>query len=137
MEEQNNNGNGIVEAYRYSVGSSLAFNKGILDCLTKYQGAAAALSRAVVKSSSLCGCVRIAAERQSLCHSAELTQLNTIMQTHVNGKLCRRCRENIERELGACLYYLTGIANAFDTDLEKLMNDEIHRSQMLGKYYVK
>lgn len=137
MDEESNNGKERIEIYRHSVGSSLAFNKGILDCLTKYQGAVAALSRAVVKSSSLCGCVHIAAERQSLCRGAELTQLNTIMQTHVSGKLCRRCRESIERELGACLYYLTGIANAFDTDLEKLMDDEIHRCQMLGKYYVK
>ncbi|MBS7262781.1 MAG: DUF1573 domain-containing protein [Eubacteriales bacterium] len=126
-----------VQEFRRTVNGSLAFNKGILDCLTKYQTATAALARVIVKASSLCGCIHIAADQQHLSPGSGLDDLSELMKTHITGDLCRRCRENVEREIATSLYYLTAIANAFGTDIGQLMESETRRGEMLGKYYIK
>lgn len=126
-----------IELFQDTVRLSLAFNKGILDTLTKHQQACAALSRAVVKAASSCGCIKIQATPQRVPPSTELNNLADMMDTHITGKLCQRCTENIEHEISTSLYYLAAIGNAFDIDIQKVILSEAYRSGLLGKYYVK
>ena len=56
------------------------------------------------------------------------------MDTHLEGKLCDNCRDQIEKELGKNLYYIASLCNTLDLNLYDIIIKEQERVKMLGKF---
>lgn len=125
----------IFDDFQNCVSESLIRHKSILDILTKYQESQARVSRAVAKSVTNCGCVKVSAEKQCLpCEDDSIENLNDCLKNHISGELCENCREVIERELGNNLFYLTSLCNLLDLNLYDILIKEYDRMKTLGKY---
>lgn len=124
----------IADEFQYTVRDLLVRNKSILDSLTKFQDSNARVNRAVVKSATQCGCIKINADKQNFSESDDFEEIKNALKTHVEGQLCDNCRDAIEREMGRNLFYLSSICNALDLNLYDILLKELDRVKMLGNY---
>lgn len=115
----------FAEEFQIVVDQFLDRNRSILDLLTKYQTANTRLSRAIVKSATQCGCIKISGDKKP-SPSAQ-----------IEGVLCDRCRHKIEQELGETLFYISAIASTFDISLYDCMLEEKKRLNLLGSFSLK
>ncbi len=122
------------QKFQGTVAEHLIRHRSILDTITKFQEAGAHVNRAVTKSVTACGCLRVRAEKQSVPKKATLSQMTDYAQSHLEGSLCQSCLENIEAQLGTTLFYLTAICTLLDLDLEKILQEENRRITTLGLY---
>ncbi len=125
-----------LEAFQTFVNSILIRNKSILDQTSKLQDACTHLCRNVSKSATTCGCISINAHKQPYPTHEDLSMddLKTLMETHINGKLCPNCEELVEKEIGRILFYLGAIANTFNLSLSDILENEKNRTELLGKF---
>lgn len=124
----------IVDEFQYTANEILIRNRSILDLLTKLQDTCARINRAIVKSATHCGCIRINARKQPFLESENLDDIINVMETHLEGTLCENCREMIEKEMGRNLFYLASICNTFDLNLYDIIIKELDSIKVLGKY---
>jgi hypothetical protein len=125
----------IFDEFQDKVNESLLRHKSILDILTKFQESNARVNRAVVKSVTNCGCMKINASKQQIpCDDDNIESLNDCMKTHLEGVPCDGCREIIEREIGNSMFYLTALCNLLDVSLYDAMIKEQDKMNTLGKY---
>ncbi len=125
----------IFDDFQNCVNESLLRNKSILDIMTKLQDSQARLNRAVAKSVTNCGCIKINAEKQCMPDDDDSIEcLNKCLKTHIEGKLCENCREVIETEIGNNLFYITSLCNVLDLNLYDTLIKEYDRMKTLGKY---
>ena len=61
-------------------------------------------------------------------------KLGQYVESHLEGKLCPDCREIIESELGATLFYLAALCNLLDIDLYDVLIKEHKKLQTLGVF---
>ncbi|MDD4378092.1 MAG: DUF1573 domain-containing protein [Eubacteriales bacterium] len=125
----------LSDEFQYTVTELLIRNKGILDSLTKFQESNSRVNRAIVKSATQCGCIKINANKQPF--SEENGSFDTIketMSTQVKGKLCENCRDTIEKEMGRNLFYLTSLCNVLDLNVYDILIKELDQVKTLGKY---
>lgn len=128
----------IAGDFQSRAGEVIARHKGILDILSKYQQTNARVSRAVVKSATCCGCIKINASKQELPEQEmTLEQLQQFFQTQVEGELCPACRDEVEKSLGANMFYLASICNALDLSLYDIMLKEEQRLNTLGRFHLR
>ncbi len=120
--------------FQDTVSDHLVRYRSILDAMSKFQEASAHVNRAIAKSVTTCGCVKIKATRQPIPEKASLADIRDYMKSHLEGDLCTTCLENIESELGTTLFYLTAICTILDLDLEKILQTEHNRITALGFY---
>ncbi len=120
--------------FQEMVGEVLVRHKSILDVLSKYQEANARMNRSVIKSVTDCGCVKIDASKQEYPDNIDFCSLKQYLETHIKGDLCSDCKETIESEMGRSLFYLAGICNLLNVDLNKVVDGEYHSRTTLGKY---
>lgn len=123
----------IFDDFQNSVNDSLLRHKSILDILSKYTESSARVNRAIAKSVTNCGCIRINASKQIMPNDL-LDETNYNLQTHIEGELCDNCREIIEREMGNNLFYLTSLCNDLDINLYDVLIKEHDRIKTLGKF---
>ena len=118
------------------VNSILIRNKSILDQTTKLQDACTHLCRSISKSATTCGCITINAHKQPYPTGEELSieDLKSLMDTHVEGKLCPNCEELIQKEMGRLLFYLAAMANTFDFSISDILENEKKRTELLGNF---
>src|SRR5690606_16867745 len=109
-------------------------HRSILDILTKLSESAARTNRAVAKAVTVCGCIRINAEKQSFPNDINYSDLRPYMENHVEGKLCESCQDVIENEIGRTIFYLTAVNNALDLDLNEVIEKERKTLEALGVY---
>ena len=124
----------IVDEFQYTVQELLFRNKSIVDSITKFQDSNARVNRAIVKAVTQCGCIRIDAQKQDMPEDGNFEEVRKAMNTHVVGKLCESCREQIENELGKNLFYMASICNTLDLNLYDIIIKEQDRVKMLGQY---
>ncbi len=124
----------IFDEFQSSVPQFLVRHKSVLDIITKHQEASTRVNRAIVKAVTNCGCIRIDAQKQSPPSDTSLKELSNFMDTHIRGKLCENCKEVIESELGANLFYIAAICDLFDMDLYDVMLKEYKKIKTLGIY---
>lgn len=124
----------IVDEFQYTVQELLVRNKSIIDQLTKFQDSNARVNRAIVKSVTQCGCIKIAAEKQEFPEDEDFEQIHNALATHMKGELCENCRDLIEKDVGRNLFYLASICNTLDLNLYDIIIKELDRVKMLGKY---
>lgn len=125
-----------LETFQTFVNSILIRNKSILDQTTKLQDACTHLCRTVSKSATTCGCISINAHKQPYPINEDLSMddLKTLMETHINGKLCPNCQELVEKEIGRIFFYLGAIANTLNLSLSEILENEKTHTELLGKF---
>lgn len=125
----------IFDNFQNAVDESLLRHKSILDILTKLQESEGRINRAVAKSVTNCGCIKVEAKKQELPkEDDDIDDLAKALKTHVKGALCDNCREVIEREIGNNLFYLASLCNSLDLNLYDVFIKEYDRINTLGKY---
>src|SRR5450759_1659647 len=85
--------------FQQTVSLSLIRHRSVLDVMTKYQDSCARVNRALAKSVTSCGCLKIKAGKQALPANASLSEMSEYVKTHLEGHLCPNCSEVIEEEM--------------------------------------
>lgn len=130
----------IFDDFQNSVAESLLRHRSILDILTKLQESEGRINRAVAKSITSCGCVKLDPNNKTSDKNDELETyedlevLKGYMHTHIDGKPCDNCRDVIEREIGNNLFYLASLCNLLDLNLYDVLLKEYDKIHTLGKY---
>lgn len=128
--------NDIVDcsAFQEKVKELLIRHRSILDVLSKFQESNARVNRALAKSVTWCGCLKIAASRQPIPPDADLEKMRDHTQTHLQGELCESCRQILEQELGNNLFYFVSVCNLLDLDINDIIKKEYDKVLTLGKF---
>lgn len=124
----------LCDKFQNSVEEVLIRHKSILDIITKLQESSAKINRAVIKSVTNCGCIKIDASSHKVPDDIDYKNINEYLNNHLQGELCEVCREKIVEEMGRNLFYITALANNFDINLYEIINKEHQRIEALGKF---
>jgi hypothetical protein len=122
------------EDFEKTVSECLLRHQSILDLLSKCQESSARANRAIIKSVTTCGCIKIEAQKQPIPPDASLIDLKKIFSNHLKGELCDNCREIIIDELGKNLFYITALCNTLGISLQEVIEEENSKSKTLGKF---
>ena len=132
----NKNQNNIVDSLQDEVKHSLVRHKSILDIMTKLQEYNSRINRAIAKSVTSCGCIEIHAKKQDF-ESKSLEDMVEKVDSHITGDICPDCKEVLEQEIGAYVYFLTALANTLNFKLSDTIQKELERTKALGVYGMK
>lgn len=124
----------IYSDFQNTVSDMVLYNRSILDLLSKTQEASARLQRAITKSVTLCGCVKIETRKKIIPPEASLSDLKDLLESHLHGKMCDYCRENVEREIGQLLFYIAALSNILNIDLYDVVIKESDHIKLLGRF---
>lgn len=126
----------IFDDFQNCVNDSLVRHKSILDIITKYSESTSKVNRSIAKSVTQCGCINISAQKQHIPKETSDSEvnLNKYLNSHINGELCDKCREVIEREMGNNLFYIAALCNHLDINLYDILLKEYNKLITLGKY---
>ncbi len=120
--------------FQKNVSELLIRHKSILDILSKIAEAQTRINRAVSKSVTTCGCIRVNATKQCIPYNGTIKDLKECMNTHIEGELCENCKDVIEKEIGNTLFYITSLCNVLDISLHDVLIKEIEKLNTLGIY---
>jgi hypothetical protein len=124
----------LCDQFQDSVGEYLIRHRSILDIMAKLQEANARTNRAITKSVTTCGCIKVNADKQQIPADITLHQMKDYMNNHLNGQLCETCREVIEAEIGNNLFYLAALSNVFNLNMYDTMLKEHKKLAALGVF---
>jgi hypothetical protein len=122
----------LCDGFQEAVEEYLVRHRSILDVLSKYQESSARVNRAVAKSVTSCGCIKISADKQKVPSNITLGELKQYMETHVKGNVCEHCKDVIEDEVGAQLFYMAALCNLLDINLYDVFLKEHKKIETLG-----
>ncbi len=120
--------------FQNAVAEYLIRHRSILDVQSKLSEAVARVNRAVAKSVTTCGCIRIQAGRQHFPADLSMGEMRNAMQTHLDGTLCERCREVLDTEIGMALFYMAATCNLLNLDFGEILRKEHGRAVSLGVF---
>lgn len=120
--------------FQNAVAEYLIRHRSILDVQSKLGEAVARVNRAIAKSVTNCGCIRIQASRQHFPAELSMAELRDVMQTHLDGALCERCREVLDTEIGMALFYMAAVCNLLNLDFGEILRKEHGRAVSLGVF---
>ncbi len=124
----------VYNEFQYTVSELLLCNKSILDLLAKSQETNARMNRAIIRSVTACGCIKINAQKKELPSGTTLEALRELLESHLDGKLCENCRENVEDEIGRAMFYLAALCNLLDLNLYDIIIKKQKALRTLGLY---
>ena len=116
----------MAEDFQIVVEEYVDRNKNLLDTMSKYQTAAGRLNRAITKAATQCGCISLSGKKRE-----------GQAKTNVSVKLCKNCREAIEKEMGDVLFYHAAMCNALGLSIYDVMLKEKQTLFALGDYTLK
>lgn len=122
------------QEFQQTVSDFLLRHQSILDLLSKSLEATARVNRAVTKSVTSCGCLKIHAVKKPLPEEASINDLKELFSSHLEGELCENCRDIIINEMGKNLFYFTALCNTLDIDLQEVLEQENKKVQTLGRF---
>jgi len=125
----------LCSQFQETVAESLIRHKGMVDAMTKLQESVARVNRAIAKAANQCGCIRIVAEKQKLPEEISLADMQSLIDTDIEGQICENCRDVLETEIGSTLFYLTAVLNAVDLSLYDCLLKEHKRIKALGLFH--
>lgn len=102
-------------------------NKSLPDTLSKLSVSTDKTVRSAVKAATHCGCIEFFAKKQT-------PLLNRETSSHIKGKLCNVCRDEIEQDIGQTFFYLFSLCDAFGFDPEKIIENQAEQVEILGKF---
>ena len=120
--------------FQKTVSEFLVRNRSILDVMTKLQDAATRVNRALAKTVTSCGCLRIEASKQELPDDVSFSQVADYVKSHIEGELCPNCADVIESELGNAFFYIAATCCLLDIDMKDVLERENDRINTLGVY---
>jgi hypothetical protein len=123
-----------LKEFQDQVSELLLRHRSLLDVLSKFQQTGAAVNRAVVKSITECGCVEVNATKQAYSPEMTLEEAKSVLDTHMQGRLCETCREAVGAEIGRNLFYLAALGNLLQLDLQETVEDESKKCSTLGLF---
>lgn len=126
--------NHLCDDFQKNVAKYLVRHRSILDVITKLQESVAKSNRAIVKSVTTCGCLRIDADKQPIPEDISLDKIGDYVRTHLKGELCPDCFEKVEAELGKTLFYIAAACSLLKLDFSAVLNSENNRISTLGIY---
>lgn len=124
----------LTSEFQAAVSEYLIRHRSILDILSKMHEATARVQRAVAKAVTLCGCVNINAQRQSVPEGTKYSELNQYVQNHLSGQLCEGCRDVLETELGQSFFYTVALCETLNLKSTDIFNQEKQRVTTLGVF---
>ncbi len=124
------------DTFQQTVNEYLIRHRSILDVQSKLSEASARINRAIAKSVTTCGCITIQAGRQRFPTELSIAEVRELMQSHLTGTLCDRCREVLETEIGSALFYLAATSSLFGLELEGILRKEHARVATLGVFHL-
>jgi len=124
----------FCQEFQQTVSNFLLRHQSILDLLSKSLEATARVNRAVTKSVTSCGCLKVHAEKKPLPQEANLNDLKELFSSHLEGRLCDNCRDIIINELGKNLFYFTALCNTLDISLQEVLEQEYKKVSTLGRF---
>lgn len=124
----------VYDEFQNTVSELLLYNRSILDLLAKSQETNARMNRAVIKSVTGCGCVKITAQKKKIPSEAPLEELRNLLESHLDGKLCDSCRDTVEQEIGHALFYLAALCNLLDLNIYDILIKEQKSLRTLGLF---
>lgn len=122
--------------FQSAVDEYLIRHRSVIDVLTKYQETSARVNRAVAKAITGCGCIQVAAARQSAPATAAYSELKEHMSSHLVGEPCAQCREVIAKEIGHSMFYLAALCNVTGLSLHQIMQQEYKNVKTLGAFHL-
>lgn len=122
--------------FQDAVDEYLIRHRSVFDILTKYQEAAARVSRAYAKAVTECGCVSIEASRQQIPPEVSFRELKNYMSDHTSGKPCAHCREVIAKEMGQSMFYLAALCNLSGLNIKDVIEQERRNLTTLGVFHL-
>lgn len=128
----------LWDNFQDAVQQGLVRHRSILDVTSKFQEASVRVSRALVKSVTTCGCVRIHAQKNTIPEDTTLSleELRQYMDDHLDGEMCANCREVLEEEVGRLLFYTAAFANLLDINIYDILIKENKKLAALGVYHL-
>ena len=121
-----------AEEFQKKTENLVVRNANILDIITKCQGSCDKICRSTVKSATGCGCIEISAEKEIPALTRPL--LSPRQRSGIDGTLCPECKSRVENEIGETLFYIASLCNALELSLSEIMQQEIKRVEILGRY---
>ncbi|KMT22430.1 hypothetical protein [Clostridium cylindrosporum] len=123
-----------ISTFQDTVNEALVRHKSLIDIMTKISESSARINRAIAKSVTGCGCIELAAHKQSIPLDSSLDDASQILTHQVNGSICEHCREVLQDEIGNHFFYITSACNALNINLEDTLVKELDKIATLGKY---
>lgn len=124
----------LSDQFQDTVAQCLVRHRSILDVLSKMHESNARVNRAVSKSVTGCGCIKVEADKQRVPEGTSLRDLRDHMHTHLSGELCEHCKDVVETELGNHLFYLAALCNLFSLNLYDILLKEQKKLSALGVF---
>ena len=124
----------LIDDFQNTVGESLVRHKSVIDIMTKLSESNSRINRALAKSVTNCGCIKISAEKQKVPNEISLWEVSEHLSYQIGGKICDNCREVLEKEIGMNLYYLAALCDALDISMFDVLLQEDERVKTLGKF---
>ncbi len=124
----------IYDEFQHTVSEILLCNRSILDLLAKSQETNARMNRTIIKSVTSCGCLKIHAAKKKIPPETSLEELKSLLESHLEGKLCNSCRETLELEMGQTLFYLAALCNLLDLNMYDILIKEQKKLKALGLF---
>lgn len=124
----------IYSEFQNTVSEVLVCNRSVLDVLSQIQEANAKLTRAVIKTVTGCGCLKIQAGKKEIPSDVSLADLKHFLESHLIGEMCEECSETVENAIGRSIFYLTALCNLLNLDLYDVLIKEQKQLKILGIY---
>lgn len=124
----------LCDGFQETVDECLIRHRSIIDVMSKLQEATAKLNRAVAKSVTSCGCIRVNAEKQRFPLDIPLHDIRKYVGSHIEGEPCEQCKEVLEAEVGNVLFYLAALCNLLHLNLYDAMIKETKKLSTLGVF---
>ncbi|OFI06921.1 hypothetical protein CLOACE_07150 [Clostridium acetireducens DSM 10703] len=125
----------IFDDFQVIVNESLIRHRSILDIITKLEESQSKINRAIAKSVTNCGCIKISAEKQKIAYKdIESGNITKSINSHIEGNLCENCKEIIEKEIGHNLFYITSLCSILNLNLYDIFLKEYDKINILDKY---
>lgn len=125
----------ICDEFQNVVGDLLIRHHSILDILSKLSESSCRVNRAVTKTVTNCGCMKIEAEKIKIPDNIDSFQeLKSYLDNHLRGNLCPNCSEVVIAELGKLLFYTAALCNALDVNLYDVFIKEYKKASTLGVF---
>ena len=124
----------LIDDFQNTVGESLVRHKSVIDIMTKLSESNSRINRALAKSVTNCGCIKISAEKQKVPNEISLGEVSEHLSYQIGGKIFDNWREVLEKEIGMNLYYLAALCDALDISMFDVLLQEDERVKTLGKF---
>ena len=126
----------VYKDFQNQVSKVLIRHKSVLDIITKLDEYNSRINRAVAKSVTSCGCISINAKKQEFGNES-FDEIHLNAKSHIKGEICDSCKDILEEEMGAYIFYLSSLCNTLDLDIFTVLEKEYDRIKTLGIYSLK